>query len=90
MAKPKEHFDFDAFINKIDTALLLAQKTAVLIDKDDDTNSTSKTAKSAVSKLREIRQMISEPLVWFKMEKGLYYRKDPGKNWKCLGEKNLP
>jgi hypothetical protein len=81
MARPKEHFNFDAFMNKIETALLLAQKTAVLAG-GKDAERVKKTANTTLVKLREIREMIDQPLVWFKMEKGLRYQKNPGENWK--------
>jgi hypothetical protein len=84
MKMAKEHFNFDAFFNKIDTALSLAQRTVVLSNKND-AEQASKAAQSTLRKLREIREMIDEPLVWFKMEKGLTYRKDPGKKWHYIG-----
>lgn len=89
MAKAKEHFNFDAFMNKIDAALLTAQQASVLVD-NHDSQRLIRAANATVSKLRELRQMIDEPLVWFKMEKGLYYRKEPGKPWRPHNrQKNL-
>jgi len=81
MAKGKVHFDFDAFMNKIDTALLLAQKASHHVDNGDDLR-CRKSVSATVSKLRELRAMIDEPLVWFKMEKGTTYRQHSKANWK--------
>ena len=80
MAK-KENFNFDYFMNQMDRAVLAAQKTAVIAEKKNDAR-LIKAARESLCDLRKAREIIDEPLVWFRMEKGITYRKVGDKCWK--------
>lgn len=82
MAK-KEHFNFDFFMNQMERAVLAAQKTAIIAEKQEDPK-LIKAARDSLKGLRKAREIIDEPLVWFKMEKGITYKKVADKCWKPL------
>ena len=77
----KENFNFDYFMNQMDRAVLSAQKTAVIAEKKDDSRLV-KAARDALLNLRKAREIIDEPLVWFRMEKGVTYQRVSKKCWK--------
>jgi hypothetical protein len=81
MKREKEHFDFDAFMNRLDSALSAARKTAMMADRHTD-RALVRAARQALDQVREVREFMDEPLVWFKMEKGTTYRRDEDGRWR--------
>lgn len=84
MAK-KENFNFDYFMNQMDRAVLAAQKTAMIAEKNSDERLV-KAARDALAGLRKAREIIDEPLVWFRMEKGITYQKVADRCWKPVSK----
>lgn len=59
MAK-KEHFNFDFFMNQMERAVLAAQKTAIIAEKQEDPK-LIKAARDSLKGLRKARKLLMNP-----------------------------
>jgi hypothetical protein len=82
MKQGKEHFNFEGFMKRLDEALLAAQKTAILAGKVNN-DALVRAAHNSIRNIREAREIIDEPLVWFKMEKGTTYKRCEDGVWRA-------
>lgn len=86
MAEKSNYYKFDTFVERLEEAILLAQKTAFLADQSEN-KQLRQLAGRSLKNIRAALQIVDEPLIWFRMEKGANYVCDSDGKWQCINPK---